>query len=208
MALLTVRPTRLDQDVASTVVAHTNWPVESVAKTLTWGADEHVLIVAAAVGWLLTRGSQENTRRLGTHFLACSLCTALLPHILKTLVDQKRPDRLTVEGHLHGVPFSGQPNDAFPSGHALHMGALASAATLLPSRWRNAAWSASLILVGTRVILLAHWLTDVVAGLAFGAALERGLRYVTRPQPCRNATANERGSAMHRVAKKGRADRT
>lgn len=183
MALLTVRPTRLDQDLAGTVAAHTDWPIESAAQALTWGADEHVLIAAAAVGWLLTRGSKENARRLGTHFLVCSLCTALLPHILKTFIDQKRPDRLTVEGHLHGVPMSGRPNDAFPSGHALHMGALASAATLLPSRWRNAAWSASVILVGTRVILLAHWLSDVVAGLAFGAALERALRHLTRPQP-------------------------
>ncbi|MGZ6000194.1 MAG: phosphatase PAP2 family protein [Rhizomicrobium sp.] len=183
MALLTVRPTRLDQDVAGTVAAHTNWPIENAAQALTWGADEHVLIAAAAVGWLLTRGSKENTRRLGTHLLVCSLCTALLPHLLKSRVDQKRPDRLTVEGHLHGVPISGRPNDAFPSGHALHMGALASAAPLLPPRWRNAAWSASAILVGTRVILLAHWLTDVVAGLAFGAALERGLRHLTLPQP-------------------------
>lgn len=180
MASLTVRPTRLDEVVAAAIAAHTDRPIERAAQALTWGADEHVLLAAAAVGWLLTRGSNENARRLGTHFLACSLSTALLPHILKALVDQKRPDRLTIRGHLHGVPISGRSNDAFPSGHALHMGALASAATLLPSRWRDAAWTASVVLVGTRVVLLAHWLTDVVAGLALGAVLERGLRHVTK----------------------------
>jgi undecaprenyl-diphosphatase len=34
-------------------------------------------------------------------------------------------------------------------------------------------------LVLTRVILLAHWASDVIAGLAVGALTERLLRYVT-----------------------------
>jgi membrane-associated phospholipid phosphatase len=29
--------------------------------------------------------------------------------------------------------------------------------------------------------LLAHWFTDVLAGLAIGVGIERGLRRVTRP---------------------------
>ena len=136
--MLTVRPTRLDEEVAGAVAAHADPRVERVAQAVTWGADEHVLIAAAAAGWLLTRGSGEPTRRLGTHILVCTLATALVPHILKSFVDQKRPDRLTVHGHLRGIPYSGKPNDAFPSGHALHVGALASAATLLPPGY--AAW--------------------------------------------------------------------
>jgi|SRR5580704_5349924 len=31
----------------------------------------------------------------------------------------------------------------------------------------------------SRILLLAHWTSDVVAGLALGAMLERGLRFVT-----------------------------
>src|SRR5438552_16899719 len=104
MALLTVRPTRLDKDVAAAVAAHTDRPIESAAQALTWGADEYVLLAAAAVGWLLTRGSADHARRLGTHFLACSLSTALLPHILKALVDPKVPDPLPAQGRRLGVP--------------------------------------------------------------------------------------------------------
>ena len=73
--------------------------------------------------------------------LACTLATALMPHLLKAVIDQERPDRLTVRGHLRGVPFSGKGNDAFPSGHALHVKALASAATLLPAKARNTLWA-------------------------------------------------------------------
>ena len=60
----------------------------------------------------------------------------LLSHGLKLLFDQTRPDRRTVIGHVHGIPFSGKRKDAFPSGHALHMGALASAAGALPEGYR------------------------------------------------------------------------
>jgi membrane-associated phospholipid phosphatase len=184
MAMLTVHPTRLDWEVAGAVAAHADPRVERVAQAVTWGADEHVLIAAAAAGWLLTRGSGEPTRRLGTHVLVCTLATALVPHILKSFVDQKRPDRLTVHGHLRGIPYSGKPNDAFPSGHALHVGALASAATLLPPGIRSVIWAAGAVLAATRVVLLAHWVTDVVAGLGLGALLERGARLWTKPIPC------------------------
>jgi undecaprenyl-diphosphatase len=102
-----------------------------------------------------------------------------LPHLLKTVFNQRRPDRLTVEGHLHGVPFSGKARDAFPSGHAIHIGALSSAAARLPPAQRNAIWTAGAALVLTRVVLLAHWASDVAVGLAIGAVIERILRPVT-----------------------------
>jgi undecaprenyl-diphosphatase len=31
----------------------------------------------------------------------------------------------------------------------------------------------------TRIVLLAHWTSDVLAGLVIGAVLERSLRFVT-----------------------------
>jgi membrane-associated phospholipid phosphatase len=93
--------------------------VEQSAKVLTWGADDHLLITAATVAWLLTRKSEEPLRRLSTHVLACSLLTAILPHILKGVIEQERPDRRTIGGHWRGIPFSGKSSDAFPSGHAL-----------------------------------------------------------------------------------------
>lgn len=186
MAPITIRPIRIDKEIARGVARHTDVSIERAAKVLTWGADEHLLIAASAVGWLLSRKADEPLRRFGTHVLICSLSSAVLPRILKTFVDQERPDRRTIGGHWRGIPFSGKASDAFPSGHALHVGALASAATLLPPKTRNWVWVTGTVLVGTRIVLAAHWLTDVLAGLGFGFAVERATRYITKPTAIRN----------------------
>ena len=113
------------------------------------------------------------------HVLMTTLVSSALPHILKKMFDQERPDRLTVRGHWRGVPFSGKRLDAFPSGHAVHIGALASAASVLPSRQRNTLWAIGTGLVLTRIVLLAHWTSDVAAGLIVGALTERLIRRFT-----------------------------
>jgi membrane-associated PAP2 superfamily phosphatase len=179
MALLTVRPTRMDQQTADFVADHTNTTVERVAGALTWTGDEHVLSVLALGWWLYCRNKDAVSRRRSDHILLTAIAAAILPHLIKKLVNQERPDRLTVYGHLHGVPFSGNKCDAFPSGHALHAGALASAATTLAPPQRNSVWAAVSLLVATRVVLLAHWMSDVAAGFAIGIVLERLMRFAT-----------------------------
>src|SRR5581483_7216315 len=118
-------------------------------------------------------------RPLATHFFAVSLASAILPHLLKRKIDQTRPDRLTVRGHWRGMPLSGKSDDAFPSGHALHMGALFSAAGLLPKQDRAPLRGLSVALSLTRILLLAHWASDVMAEFALGGILERLLRLLT-----------------------------
>jgi membrane-associated phospholipid phosphatase len=152
---------------------------EEIARVLTWGADEKVLLVLAAAGWLASRGRGESQRRAGNHALLITVAATLLPHGLKVLFDQTRPDRRTVIGHVHGISFSGKREDAFPSGHALHMGALASAAGALPAGPRRAIRALAVGLSLTRIVVLAHWASDVVAGFALGAVLERLLRLWT-----------------------------
>jgi undecaprenyl-diphosphatase len=84
-----------------------------------------------------------------------------------------------VIGHVHGISFSGKRDDAFPSSHALHMGALASAAGALPVGPRRAIRALAVSLSLTRVAVLAHWASDVAAGFALGAVLERLVRLWT-----------------------------
>lgn len=176
MALVTVKPIRIDIAIANEIADHTDYDVESAAEVLTWGADEHVLLALAAAGRLYVQLRKPQERPVANHLLVVSLVTAVLPHILKSAIDQTRPDRLTVVGHRHGVPVSGRPRDAFPSGHAVHMGALASAAGLLPPSRRHAVRAIAVTLSLTRIALLAHWASDVVAGFALGTAVERLLR--------------------------------
>jgi undecaprenyl-diphosphatase len=179
MALITVRPTRVDVAIADCIAAHTNPPTEEVAETLTWGADGHVLCAAVAAWWLYSRRQDRPGRRTADHVLLTTLVASAMPHLFKAVVDQQRPDRCTVRGHWRGVPFSGRRLDAFPSGHAVHVGALASAATRLPRPQRNAIWLLGGGLLATRILLLAHWTSDVLVGLAIGVVTERSLRKLT-----------------------------
>jgi undecaprenyl-diphosphatase len=164
--------------IAHAVARRTNRPTERASEALTWGADEHVLCAAALLWWAYSR-EQPRQRRAADHVLLTTLAATALPHVLKGIFDQQRPDRRTVIGHLHGIPVSGKPLDAFPSGHAIHIGALASAASELPRRQRLAVWGLSGGLLLTRIVLLAHWTSDVACGLAIGVLLERLLRRLT-----------------------------
>ncbi|MDH2343666.1 phosphatase PAP2 family protein [Bradyrhizobium sp. SSUT77] len=176
MASVSVKPTRIDTAIANEIADRTNSGLEHTAQTLTWAADEHVLLALAAAAWLYTHIRQPQQQPIANHVLAVSVATAVLPHVLKSVFDQIRPDRLTLRGHRHGIPISGQARNAFPSGHAVHMGALASAAGLLPKTPRRLVRTVAVALSLTRIAVLAHWASDVVAGFALGAAVERLIR--------------------------------
>lgn len=182
MALVTIRPTTFDKRVAKAISKRTDRPIEETTEALTWGADEHLLLMTSTILWLASRRSDERTRQLATHGLVTTIAASILPHLLKTLVDQERPDRKPFARHRRGIPYSGKPRDAFPSGHAVHMGALASFATLLPRDLRFGTWLAASVLMTTRAVLLAHWVTDIAAGFVTGVALERGIRLWTHPK--------------------------
>jgi hypothetical protein len=189
---ITVHPTRADKSIARSVARHTSPKTEDAAEFLTWGADEHILCALAAGWWLLSRGKSSGRRRTSDHVLLTTIIITVAPHLLKTIFNQERPDRTSVVGHFNGVPISGKRLDAFPSGHAIHVGALASAAAELPTTQRNIVWGIGAGLVLTRIILLAHWTSDVLAGLAMGAGIERSLRFVTGYGRSRDAAPRER----------------
>jgi hypothetical protein len=179
MRPIRVRPTPADVSIANAIAAHTGREPEEVAEALTWGADEHVLGALACGWWLYCRNKDADRRLASDHILLTTIVASALPHFLKMLFDQERPDRTIVRGHWRGIPLSGKRLDSFPSGHAVHVGALASAASVLPTKQRNLVWGVGAALVMTRVVLLAHWASDVAAGLALGAATERLLRHLT-----------------------------
>jgi membrane-associated phospholipid phosphatase len=179
MAPYHVRPTRPDTQIAEAVAAHTDPAIEQAAQIVTWGADEKVLCALAAGWWLYCQTRPARDRGAASHILLTTVAVSLIPHALKAIFDQRRPDRVTVRGHLHGVPISGKSLDAFPSGHAMHVGALASAATVLPPARRNLVWLIGAALALTRIVLLAHWASDVAAGAILGGLTERLLRLWT-----------------------------
>ena len=120
--------------------AYASPALERPARLLTWAADEHVLYLVAGGLWLAARMGDEQERRQTDHLVLSVVATAILPHLLKRLIDQERPDRSMVHGRRHGIPRSGKANDAFPSGHAMHVGAVASAVSWAYPKWAPIAW--------------------------------------------------------------------
>jgi len=134
------------------------------------------VLAAVAGAWLYVRFRQrsERARRCGNQMVANAVIAAALPHLAKRVVDRERPDRKVVGFIRHGIPRSGKPWDSFPSGHAVHVGALASALDrFLPAHWRLVLWPSAGALAATRIVLLAHYVTDVAAGLFVGAMIDR-----------------------------------
>jgi membrane-associated phospholipid phosphatase len=177
-----IPPSNLDIAVAKTVVARTSRSIEQCSKAATLLADEKVLLAATAGLWALSlfRG-RPYVRRVCSHFFACAVTSAVVPHIIKALAERERPDRTMVHGPRHAIPRSGNPMDSFPSGHALHIGAFAVASRLLvPRVWQWTVWFSAFGLASTRIVLLAHWLSDVLAGLVMGVLLERGVDRISR----------------------------
>lgn len=176
---VTIHPTKMDTEIAEAVAAHADPVPELLARTLTYGADEKILLVAAGLAWIYAYARKPSLRPAANHALTVTVATTILPHILKRHINQTRPDRRTVLAHRRGIPISGRANDAFPSGHAVHMGAIASIATALRPKYRNLVWGATIGLAVSRIVILAHWTSDVIVGFGIGAITERLVRRFT-----------------------------
>ena len=152
-------------------------------------ADEKVLLAASGAVWAASRLGHRGMpdagrRRAADHVLRCAAASAALTYVLKRAVDRERANRAVARDRRRGIPRFGAPLNSFPSGHALPLGALAAAAArTAPAPIRPFIWPAAVAMAATRFLLLAHWPTDVVAGLAIGAALERAaLRFAETGQ--------------------------
>jgi len=180
MARLIVRPTSFDRALANLVAHYAPARLERFSKKLTLLADERLLLAATLAAWGLARLSTSSAvRRNADHVALSVVATAIIPHLMKDCVAQTRPDR-HVHGPRHGIPKSGNRSDAFPSGHAMHMGAIASAISSMAPNWRWPTWTVAAIISATRIVLLAHWASDVLIGLGLGAMVELLLRLTRR----------------------------
>jgi hypothetical protein len=79
-----------------------------VLQVVTWLADEKIVLGATVLFWTYTRLSRRtDLARPADQMLCCVALAGILPHLVKRLVDRKRPDRVVVHGRRHGIPRSG-----------------------------------------------------------------------------------------------------
>lgn len=106
--------------------------------------------------------------RLGFVFAAIAL-PGLLADIAKPVFGRARP-RLLFSDHVFGFTWSGAHADhwSFPSGHAVTIVALATALyAIYPPLWPAYA-AMALLVAASRIIIDAHYVSDVVAGAYLG----------------------------------------
>jgi len=172
-ALIDLPPTKLDVAVADVCAGIARPSFVRGIQVLTYLADEKPLLAAAALAWVFVRSTSDDPRleRGADQMLRSVAIAGVLP---QWLVARERPDRVRVHGRRHCIPKSGNAWDSFPSGHAVHVGALAHAVTrMAPRHARRWVWPIAAALSGTRIVLLAHYLSDVLAGLAFGDVIDK-----------------------------------
>jgi membrane-associated phospholipid phosphatase len=124
--LVTLPPTRLDLAISERCVRAATPARERSLQVMTWLADEKIVLGAVGLFWLHAklRPRADEVRHEANRMLLSAVVAGLLPHLLKYVVNRRRPDRTLVHGPRHGIPRSGEAWDSFPSGHALHLGAI------------------------------------------------------------------------------------
>ncbi|MEX3011873.1 phosphatase PAP2 family protein [Hoeflea sp. TYP-13] len=104
----------------------------------------------------------------GYIFLSVGL-SGLIVAILKRLIGRARPVHFEELGAFDFQPFSNASFASFPSGHSTTSGAMFAAIAIFFPRMRFVALVLAIWLGFSRVLVGAHFPSDVIAGVAFGA---------------------------------------
>lgn len=153
-----------------------------------FGKDEYVLsalgvlLIAIAFISAATRGIQRSLLLgLGTRFqflFFAVAAPALIGELIKWSVGRGRPFVGGEANVFNFSHFAGTPAySSFPSGHATCAFALAFAVSALWPKARPAMIGYALIIGATRLVLLAHHPSDVVAGALIGVIGAMFVRY-------------------------------
>jgi undecaprenyl-diphosphatase len=106
--------------------------------------------------------------RVGFVFLAIGV-PSLIVAIVKRLIGRSRPPRFSDTGPFDYLPFSWRVEYAsLPSGHATSAFAAAVALGALFPRARTILWVYAILIALSRVIIAAHYPSDVIAGALAG----------------------------------------
>ena len=120
--------------------------------------------------------------RCSLAFLAALTLGSVILHAIKLVLGRRRP-RDDMEMGLYGfVPFAFNLDfNSFPSGHSLTIMIVATIASCVwPALWPL--WYAiAIALAGTRALLTAHFLSDVLIGAGIGLLSVRAILMVLFP---------------------------
>ncbi|WP_237481559.1 phosphatase PAP2 family protein [Lichenibacterium dinghuense] len=124
-------------------------------------------------------GSLRVIAERSLYFFAAIAASGLVDQALKHAIGRARPRLLRLDGPFHFEPLSAADVFAsFPSGHTTSAFAAAVALSLMRPDWRGRLIGAALLIGASRVLVGAHYPSDVVGGAALGAASSLALARV------------------------------
>ena len=172
-----------------TLMPHRGSPDVWWARDLTdFGKDSYVLwallaaLLATALVLPLRHGtSRARLLRFGTqleYVFVAVLCANLVTEVLKYAIGRGRPFVGGKANAFNFVPFAGtEAYFSLPSAHAVTAFALAFAVGAIWPRLRLVMFAYALLILVTRLVLLAHHPSDVVAGALVGILAAVAVRY-------------------------------
>ncbi|MCF3642401.1 phosphatase PAP2 family protein [Rhizobium sp. TRM95111] len=111
----------------------------------------------------------RTARRLSLYFLLTIGTAGAFVHLLKFLIGRARPELFVELGAYSFTPFTGDiVFESFPSGHSAAVGSFFGAFAMLVPRLRLLFLAGALTIGVSRVIVGAHYPSDVAAGLLLG----------------------------------------
>jgi len=126
-------------------------------------------VVHRALGNGTAAGRARSVTRLSLYFFLTIGATSALVHLAKLIVGRARPELFADLGAYSLTPFAYDNLYAsFPSGHSAAVGAFFGAFSMLVPRLRPLFLAGALAIGVSRVILGAHYPSDVAAGLLLG----------------------------------------
>jgi lipid A 4'-phosphatase len=145
----------------------------------------------------------QNAYRALFLFLAVAV-SGLVTNLLKIVIGRARPKLLFADG-FHGFIWGATQADywSFPSGHATTMAALAVGLSLLWPRGAALYVALALLVAASRIIIGAHYVSDVLMGLAIGGgtAWAVWLGFARAGIALRSGTAQPLGDSVRSVGR-------
>ena len=115
------------------------------------------------------------------YLILCISLSGILNTGIKWLMGRNRPINLIEDG-VFGFDFFRMiylhENTSFPSGHTVTAFALATAFSFLYPRLRVPAFLIAVMIGLSRVVVTAHYLSDVIAGVVVGVICSLGVKYL------------------------------
>lgn len=171
----------LDQSIAR-LMAGFGPGVDRVFTVITWFGQGGVILYPTGVFLLVALAASRMVPKLASKLRPLIASTAtifavvaaagLVNDLLKIMFGRARP-RLGLAGDPSGFEFFryGAKFASFPSGHTATSVAAAVVFSALFPRWRRAFIAFAVLIAVSRMVLDAHYLSDIIAGAAVGVGV-------------------------------------